>query len=138
MNPRLDAYFQRVVDPHRLRCENETSSARNPVFSREKAILANWHPRCDSSNQQTIDSNFQRERAMSDYHQLSTEKYVKEVQQQELAAIRVQQNKAATAALIQFSFALVIFAIAMYVVIQMPNWMPAIGTWLEQAGVLKS
>ena len=75
---------------------------------------------------------------MSDYHQLSTEKYVKEVQQQELAAIRVQQNKAATAALIQFSFALVIFAIAMYVVIQMPNWMPAIGTWLEQAGVLKS
>ena len=75
---------------------------------------------------------------MSEYHQLSTEKYVKEVQRQELAAIRAQQNKAATAALIQFSIALCVFAAAMYAVVQMPNWMPAINTWLEQAGILKS
>ena len=72
---------------------------------------------------------------MSKHHQLSTQKYVDEVQKEEIKQIRkdiaVQSNK---------SFLLLMFSIFVFLfaVFQMPNWLPAANEMLENAGILTS
>lgn len=75
---------------------------------------------------------------MADYHQLSTQKYVEEVQQEELQEVRKAMATRSRNSMMLFLFSLIVFLLAMYIVFQMPNWMPAINTWLEQAGILTS
>lgn len=73
---------------------------------------------------------------MADYHKLSTKKYVEKVQRAEAEAIRVQENKDAYYAFIQFSFALMVLGATMLAVYTMPNWLPSVGALLENAGIL--
>jgi hypothetical protein len=73
---------------------------------------------------------------MTDYHQLSTEKYVQEAQAKEVKQIRTAMAKQSERSLMLFCFALVTFLLAMLAVFQMPTWMPAISDWLQEIGVL--
>ncbi len=75
---------------------------------------------------------------MPEYHDLSTQKYVDEVQKEELRQVRKAVATQSRSSLMFLLFSLIVFLLAMYTVFQMPNWMPAINTWLEQAGILTS
>ena len=75
---------------------------------------------------------------MSKNHQLSTQKYVDEVQKEEIKQIRkdiaVQSNKS----FLLLMFSIFVFLFAMFAVFQMPNWLPAANEMLENAGILTS
>ena len=75
---------------------------------------------------------------MSKHHQLSTQKYVDEVQKEEIKQIRkdiaVQSNKS----FLLLMFSIFVFLFAMFAVFQMPNWLPAANEMLENAGILTS
>lgn len=75
---------------------------------------------------------------MSKHHQLSTQKYVDEVQEKEIKQIRkdiaVQSNKS----FLLLMFSIFVFLFAMFAVFQMPNWLPAANEMLENAGILTS
>ena len=63
---------------------------------------------------------------MSEYHNLSTEKYVDEAQKEELHQVRQTIAVQSRNSMMLFLFSVVVFLLAMYTVFQMPNWMPAI------------
>ena len=75
---------------------------------------------------------------MAEYHDLSTQKYVDEVQKEEIKQIRkdiaVQSNKS----FLLLMFSIFVFLFAMFAVFQMPNWLPAANEMLENAGILTS
>ena len=75
---------------------------------------------------------------MSEHHNLSTQKYVDEVQKEEIKQIRkdiaVQSNKS----FLLLMFSIFVFLFAMFAVFQMPNWLPAANEMLENAGILTS
>ena len=75
---------------------------------------------------------------MSKHHQLSTQKYVDDVQKEEIKQIRkdiaVQSNKS----FLLLMFSIFVFLFAMFAVFQMPNWLPAANEMLENAGILTS
>jgi len=75
---------------------------------------------------------------VAEYHDLSTQKYVDEAQKKELNQVRKAMATQSRDSMLLFLFSVIVFLLAMYTVFQMPNWMPAINTWLEQAGVLTS
>ena len=75
---------------------------------------------------------------MSEYHNLSTQKYVDEAQKEELHQVRQTIAVQSRNSTMLFLFSVVVFLLAMYTVFQMPNWMPAINAWLEQIGILTS
>ncbi len=75
---------------------------------------------------------------MPQYQQLSTQKYVDVVQKQELKQLRRAMAARTIKSLMLFLFSIAVFLLAMYSVFQMPNWMPAVQTWLEQVGILTS
>lgn len=75
---------------------------------------------------------------MSEYHNLSTQKYVDEAQKEELHQVRQTIAVQSRNSMMLFLFSVVVFLLAMYTVFQMPNWMPAISAWLEQIGILTS
>ena len=75
---------------------------------------------------------------MVDYHELSTQKLVDEVQKKEFHQLRKQMAKESRKSLMLFAFAFLVFLLAMFTVFQMPNWMPAVQSWLDQAGILTS
>ena len=75
---------------------------------------------------------------MAEYHDLSTQKYVDEVQKQELRQVRKAAAVQSRNSIMFLLFSVIVFLLAMYTVFQMPNWMPAINTWLEQVGILTS
>ena len=63
---------------------------------------------------------------MSEYHNLSTQKYVDEAQKEELRQVRQTIAVQSRNSMMLFLFSVVVFLLAMYTVFQMPNWMPAI------------
>ena len=75
---------------------------------------------------------------MSEYHKLSTQKFVDEAHKEEICQLRKAMAIESRNSMLLFLFSMVVFLLAMYVVFQMPNWMPAINAWLEQAGILTS
>ena len=75
---------------------------------------------------------------MPKHHDLSTQKYVDEVQKEELRQVCKAVATQSRNSIMFFLFSVIVFLLAMYTVFQMPNWMPAINTWLEQAGILTS
>ena len=75
---------------------------------------------------------------MPKHHDLSTQKYVDEVQKEELRQVRKAVATQSRNSIMFFLLSVIVFLLAMYTVFQMPNWMPAINTWLEQAGILTS
>ena len=75
---------------------------------------------------------------MSEHHNLSTQKYVNESQKEELRQVRKALAVQSRNSMMLFLFSVIVFLLAMYTVFQMPNWMPAINAWLEQAGILTS
>ena len=72
------------------------------------------------------------------YHELSTQKYVDEVQKQEVQQIRQHMAKRSFKSFMLLGFSLAVFLFAMYAVFNMPHWFPEIGFWLEQSGILTS
>ncbi|MEL7498141.1 MAG: hypothetical protein AAFN77_11055 [Planctomycetota bacterium] len=74
---------------------------------------------------------------MSDYHKLSTQKYVDAVAKAEAKQIRAQEQQEAFRSMMMFAFALAVLGATMVAVYTMPNWLPSVGVMLEQAGLLK-
>lgn len=73
---------------------------------------------------------------MSHQQNLSTEKYVLEAQAKEAKLIRTEMARKSQRSITLFCFAFVVFLLGMVCVLQMPNWMPAVGNWLEEIGML--
>lgn len=73
---------------------------------------------------------------MSHHQELSTEKYVQQAQAREAKLIRTEMARKSHRSLTLFCFAFIVFLLAMICVLQMPNWMPTIGHWLEEVGLL--
>ena len=75
---------------------------------------------------------------MSKHHQLSTQKYVDEVQKEEIKQIRKDIAVQSSKSFLLLMFSIFVFLFAMFAVFQMPNWLPAANEMLENAGILTS
>ena len=75
---------------------------------------------------------------MSKHHQLSTQKYVDEVQEKEIKQIRKDIAVQSSKSFLLLMFSIFVFLFAMFAVFQMPNWLPAANEMLENAGILTS
>ncbi len=75
---------------------------------------------------------------MSKHHQLSTQKYVDEVQKEEIKQIRKDMAVQSSKSFLLLMFSIFVFLFAMFAVFQMPNWLPAANEMLENAGILTS
>ena len=75
---------------------------------------------------------------MTHYHKLATQKYVDEVQNEELRQARKARAIQTRNSMLFLLFSVTVCLLSMYTVFQMPSWMPAISSWLEQAGILTS
>ena len=75
---------------------------------------------------------------MSKNHQLSTQKYVDEVQEKEIKQIRRDIAVQTSKSFLLLMFSIFVFLFAMFAVFQMPNWLPAANEMLENAGILTS
>ena len=75
---------------------------------------------------------------MSKHHQLSTQKYVDEVQKEEIKQIRRDIAVQTSKSFLLLMFSIFVFLFAMFAVFQMPNWLPAANEMLENAGILTS
>jgi hypothetical protein len=79
---------------------------------------------------------YPKETQMSHLQKLSTEKYVVEAQAHEAKLIRSEMARKSDRSIKLFCFAFIMFLLGMVCVLQMPNWMPAVGSWLEEIGLL--
>ena len=75
---------------------------------------------------------------MSQHHQLSTQKFVDEVQKGEVREIRKHMAKRSFKSFLLLGFSITVFLFTMYAVFHMPTWFPEINFWLEQTGILTS
>lgn len=75
---------------------------------------------------------------MSEHHNLSTQKYVDEVQKEEIKQIRKDIAVQSSKSFLLLMFSIFVFLFAMFAVFQMPNWLPAANEMLENAGILTS
>ena len=75
---------------------------------------------------------------MSEHHNLSTQKYVDEVQKEEIIQIRKDIAVQSSKSFLLLMFSIFVFLFAMFAVFQMPNWLPAANEMLENAGILTS
>ena len=75
---------------------------------------------------------------MSQYHQLNTQKYVDEVQKEEVREFHRHVAKRSFKSFLLLGFSVCVFLFSMYAVFQMPNWFPEVSHWLEQTGILTS
>ena len=75
---------------------------------------------------------------MIQHHQLSTQKYVDEIQKDEVRQIRSQMSNRSFKSFLLLAFSISVFLFSMYAVFQMPNWFPEVNFWLEQTGILTS
>ena len=75
---------------------------------------------------------------MPQYQQLSTQKYVDEVQKKELRHVRKIMAQRSFKSFMWLAFSATVFLFSMYVVFHMPTWFPEINIWLEQTGILTS
>ena len=75
---------------------------------------------------------------MSQYQQLSTQKYVDQVQQEEVRQNHRHNASRTIKSFLLLAFSVSVFLFSMYAVFQMPNWFPEVSSWLEQTGILTS
>ena len=75
---------------------------------------------------------------MTNYQQLSSQKYYHAAVRQEIKELRREKNRQAVRAFGQFLFALVVFLFTVSAVHQMPVWLPMVTEFLEQNGITET
>lgn len=74
---------------------------------------------------------------MSEFHQLSTQQYVEQAAEIEAKMLRDIERRESIKLMAQFGFAVVVLGLSMFAVYTMPNWLPQVNAWLDQAGILE-
>ena len=72
---------------------------------------------------------------MTHYQSLSSEKYYHESLVAEVKEIRKQKNRDAARAFMQFLFVLAVMFGVWFAIQQMPNWLPTVTAYMDQAGI---
>ena len=75
---------------------------------------------------------------MTHYQQLTTEKYWNESVQAEIKELTREKNRNKIRAFCLFVFAAAVFSITVFAVQQMPNWLPIVGEFMEQTGIIET
>jgi hypothetical protein len=75
---------------------------------------------------------------MTYYRQLSTEKYYHESVLHEIKQLRRQKNRDAVRGFMQFLFALGVIALTAYAIKEMPIWLPAVESYMDQYAITET